>query len=247
MPTSDRRRASSRANGAKSKGPKSPEGKARSAANATRHGLTAAGRTTATICIFGEIAEDFDELHASLIAEHAPASATEVLLVEEMATARWRQQRVWNLESTTIDKHAGRVTPEVMSTYGDQATEPLIIATAVEDLADNSNVLALLMRYEARLSRQFDRCLKRLHELQDHRLRGLQNEPNPRNEHHDATADTEHQESLTPESPVGAVRRDPAPAAEPDPPSRLAPIPDAPPSAPDYPESPSPDGLPRAA
>jgi len=69
--------------------------------------------------------------------------------VEEMATARWRQQRAWTLESTTIDKHAGRVTPEIMSTYGEQATEPLIIASAVEDLADNSNVLALLMRYEA--------------------------------------------------------------------------------------------------
>jgi hypothetical protein len=153
MPTSDRRRAASRANGAKSKGPKTPEGKARSAANAIRHGLTAAGRTTATVCIFGEIAEDFDELHAALVAEHEPGSATEALLVEEMATARWRQQRVWMLESTTIDKHAGRVTPEIMSTYGEQATEPLIIASAVEDLAGNSNVLALLMRYEARLSR----------------------------------------------------------------------------------------------
>ena len=246
--TTEAQRAAARANGARSQGPVTPEGKARSAANSTRHGLTAAGRTAATICIFGETTEEFAELHAALIDEHAPGTATEALLVEEMATARWRQQRVWNLESTTIDKHAGRVTPEVMAAYGEQATEPLIIATAVEDLADNSSVLALLMRYEARLSRQFDRCLKRLHELQDRRLRDLQNEPNPRNEHCDATTEAEYTEPLTPESPLGAaVRRDPAPTAERDRPSGLAPRDAVPVSTPDCPESPSPADLPRAA
>ncbi len=177
--TSDRRRASPRANGAKSTGPKTPEGKARSAANSTRHGLAAAGRTAASICILGEFTHEFEELHAALIAELEPGTATEALLVEEMATARWRQQRVWVMESTTIDKHTGRITPELLATYGDTATEPLRVASAVEDLADNSNVLALLMRYEARLSRQFDRCLKRLNALQDRRRnQNLQNEPN---------------------------------------------------------------------
>ncbi|MCC6540260.1 MAG: hypothetical protein IT162_22120 [Bryobacterales bacterium] len=223
--TTEAQRAAARANGARSQGPVTPEGTARSAANSTRHGLTAAGRTAATVCIFGETHEEFEELHAALIEEHNPATATEALLVEEMATARWRQQRIWNLESTTIDKHAGRVTPEVMAAYAEQATEPLIIATAVEDLADNSNVLGLYLRYEARLSRQFDRCLQRLHALQDRRLRDLPNEPNPKIEHCAAAAETELAEPLTPASPESAaVRPDPA-----------------------SPASPSPDGLPRAA
>ena len=139
-------RAASRRNGAQSRGPITAAGKAIVSHNAITHRLTAKVNIIST-----EERPAFDALLHSFVATFAPQSDPEFCAVEEMATARWRQQRVWILESTTIDKHAGRVTAEIMSKYGEEATEPLIIASAVEDLADNSNVLALLMRYEARL------------------------------------------------------------------------------------------------
>ena len=57
----------SRANGAKSNGPKTPEGQQTSSRNNTRHGLL-----SRTIVLEGESLERFTELHESLILEHKP-------------------------------------------------------------------------------------------------------------------------------------------------------------------------------
>ncbi len=67
MPT-DKQITASRANGARSRGPKTPEGKARSARNSTHHGLLAR-----VLLLEGESRDRFDELVCTLNASSTPA------------------------------------------------------------------------------------------------------------------------------------------------------------------------------
>jgi hypothetical protein len=92
MPT-DKQIAASRANGARSRGPVTPEGKARSARNSTRHGLLARA-----ILIEGESRDRFDDLVHLLNTSLNPRTAIDELLIGKMAAAHWRQMRIWTLE-----------------------------------------------------------------------------------------------------------------------------------------------------
>ena len=115
--SSARRRAASRANGKKSHGPVTPEGKARSAANATRHGLAAPGRLADSVCLSNETPAHYVQLHEALIAEYTPATTTEHLLVEEMAVARWRLQRAWTMENALLDNQMDRMMGDLDKDY----------------------------------------------------------------------------------------------------------------------------------
>jgi hypothetical protein len=89
----------SRRNGALSAGPVTIDGKARSAANATRHGLRAGPfRLFAT-----EDPATFEALFQALLARHNPADAVERHWVEQLAKALWRQRRADQLEDRILD------------------------------------------------------------------------------------------------------------------------------------------------
>jgi hypothetical protein len=109
---SKRRSAASRANGAKSRGPATPEGKLRSLANsaqstgprtpegkqrasrnALRHGLLAG-----SVVLDGESVEMFREILIGLEDELQPDSPIERRFVETMAIAEWRRLRLLSLE-----------------------------------------------------------------------------------------------------------------------------------------------------
>jgi hypothetical protein len=83
-----------RSNSQHSTGPKSPEGKARSAANAFRHGL-ASGQ----LIIPGECKAEYEALEADLLKKHQPVDITETLLVQEMAQSYWLKERAIRLQS----------------------------------------------------------------------------------------------------------------------------------------------------
>jgi hypothetical protein len=159
--SSKRRRAASRANGKKSQGPVTPEGKARSAANATRHGLAAPGRLADSVCLTIENRAEFVQLHETFVAWHAPANPIEHLLVEEMAVARWRLQRAWVMETSLLENQMDRMTDTLEKDY-ETMDEGTRLTLAFRDLSEQSPSLTVLQRYESRLSRQFERCLKRL-------------------------------------------------------------------------------------
>ena len=82
--------AAARANGDPSKGPVSAHGKRSSSRNSLRHGLLAR-----TVVLEEESTHRFRELLHALMDEFQPASATQIMLVETMAVARWRQLRIW--------------------------------------------------------------------------------------------------------------------------------------------------------
>jgi hypothetical protein len=75
-PRTEAQRAASRANGAHSQGPISPDGKLNSSQNSLRHGLRAK-----TLVLSNEDADAFDALLADYLAEHQPETITEYDLV----------------------------------------------------------------------------------------------------------------------------------------------------------------------
>jgi hypothetical protein len=89
----DKQIAAARANGARSRGPKTPEGKARSARNATRH-----GDLSRTVLLKGESREGFEQLVGVIYDALKPANAFDELLIGKMAAAHWRQLRILNRE-----------------------------------------------------------------------------------------------------------------------------------------------------
>jgi hypothetical protein len=80
-------------NSQKSTGPKSPEGKAKSCLNRLSHGFA----SNATV-IPGEDPEEFKALLHDLSSEHQPATATEEILVEQMASNQWLSLRAFRLQ-----------------------------------------------------------------------------------------------------------------------------------------------------
>ena len=144
-PKSDRRAQTSAANGRKSRGPKTPKGKARAARNNLRHGIL-----SRNILLESESPELFRKLLHGLRAEHQPATLTEAALVDTMAIARWRQMRLWSMEKSTFDYEIHRQEPNFSA-----ENRPTQAALAFRSLSDTSRALDLIQRYETRCDRQF--------------------------------------------------------------------------------------------
>ena len=143
---------SARSNGALSHGPVTPEGKQASSRNSTRHGLL-----SQTVVLEGESKERFEELLLALTAELKPRTTIEASLVETMAVARWRQLRVLGMQKAEFDLEMARqAVPE---------SKPVRAAIVFRNLADNSRVLDVLLRYEVAYDRQFFRALNLLLKL----------------------------------------------------------------------------------
>jgi hypothetical protein len=158
-----------RANGAKSRGPTTAEGKEKSSRNSLKHGLTAGSGNILLDCEdphqFGEILNKFHTIHE-------PVTAAETDIVEEMVAARWRIRRMWTIETGLLN--AEIVTQQSKS---DSPDLNIHLASAFRTLADDSRSLALASRYEARLQRLYDRAYKTLRELQQARKSEPPQEP----------------------------------------------------------------------
>jgi hypothetical protein len=210
-----RQRRAARANGKKSQGPVTPEGKARSAVNATKHGLAAPGRLAASVCLTIESREEFAALHQTYIDLHHPTNPGEHLIVEEMAVARWHLQRAWVMQTALFENQMDEMTDQLARDY-ETMNEATRLTLAFKDLAEKSPSMPLLQRYEARLSRQIQRCQKQLADLRaatnpmnTEELSNGPNDPDPTNEHHESAP--QHPDSAAPpaDQPAQATGREP--------------------------------------
>jgi len=160
-----RRTQSSRANGALSKGPVTPEGKLHSSQNAIIHGLLAD-----CIVLEEESRENFLALLQQHVDHFQPANEVEFGMIEEMCAARWRQRRAWAIETRLFDTQIARP-PD-----GDSLDR---MAGAIDFMAAAPS-LSLVHRYETRLHIMYGRALKNLITL---RKIKVPNEPSPISEH----------------------------------------------------------------
>ncbi|MFN3324323.1 MAG: hypothetical protein ACK5AZ_12565 [Bryobacteraceae bacterium] len=152
-----------RINGARSRGPKTPEGKKRSSLNAMRHGLTAK-----TICLWNESHEKFQTILDAYVADLKPETQVEMDLVEEMVGAKWRMYRVWQMETGIFDIETYHMEAELEEHYT-EFEETLRSAFTLRKLAENPNALNYLSRHESRLRRMYNQALQNLLQLQDRR------------------------------------------------------------------------------
>jgi hypothetical protein len=162
-----------RANGAKSRGPVTPEGRAQSARNAVRHGLT-----SKSVVLPTESAEEWQSLLDSYIDQFHPATGVERDLVETMAASRWRLRRICTIETVALYTEMVRREEHIDEEFSKADSEDRL-AWVFQKLADEGQTLALLARYEATLTRSYDRAFKQLLLLQAARQRPQPNEPKP--------------------------------------------------------------------
>ena len=94
VPVSNARAKASRRNGVKSRGPKTEEGKARSAQNALKHGM----RAQKHLVLPDEDAAEFAALEAALISELTPVGTLQTVLARRVAVAAWRLARADRIE-----------------------------------------------------------------------------------------------------------------------------------------------------
>ncbi len=87
-----------------STGPRTEEGKAKSALNSSTHSLCGRGFSL----LHFEKQEEFDELEAGLMAEHEPKTLTETLLVRKMAQSWWLRERAQFFMDTLFPDQTGK-------------------------------------------------------------------------------------------------------------------------------------------
>jgi hypothetical protein len=159
-PTNPRTAADiARENGAKSRGPVTPDGKARASLNSLRHGLTAE-----TICLSNEASDRLKLTYQSYLDLIQPQNQIEDDLVQVLAVSKWQEQRSWAIE-TSLFNYQMDVQEEDLEKKFEKLNEPTRLAIAFKSLADDSHALQLLLRYRGAHTRQYDRALNQLMKL----------------------------------------------------------------------------------
>jgi hypothetical protein len=157
---------SSRLNGAKSRGPITPEGRSRCSINAVSHGITAT-----TLILQNESQDQFLEMLNDYFEYLQPSGPVEIGLIWDMVAARWRLRRVWRFETAMLD-----IEMEAQSEdFGKRfltADEDMRGSLAFSSLVDNSKGISTILRYDIHLTRTFRKALDALHNI-----RRLQSRP----------------------------------------------------------------------
>jgi len=145
LPTIDRA-AINRANAQHSTGPRTPEGKASSSRNALCHGLS-----SRTPVLPPEDLAAYQRHCRQFFDEYRPATPTETQLTQELADTAWRLNRIPALEAELLHR----------------AANPPDEQAAIDfDIVDAHRTLAMLGLHGQRLSRQFQKTLDKLREIQ---------------------------------------------------------------------------------
>jgi hypothetical protein len=141
------RAEASRKNGAKSRGPKTPEGKARSAQNALKHGM----RAQKHLVLPDEDTTEFEALEAALVEELAPVGALQAVLARRVAVAAWRLARADRIEAELFEER--------------RSADGGLGLALIRD-ANGARSFETLLRYRGAAMAEFWRALRTLKALQ---------------------------------------------------------------------------------
>ena len=166
--TSQKRIAANRRNAQQSTGPRTAQGKAKSAHNSTTHGLSRLHVNPLAPGCFLKLEDEnqFRILFDEYVATYNPQHRDELDLLTEGVYAKWRQQRLWLAETNQIEIAIAQGESELRKAL------PMANANAhlANGIAKSEAVLKLYLRYDAQLHRHYRNCLKNLRDLQAQRL-----------------------------------------------------------------------------
>jgi len=162
---------SARINGAKSRGPKTPQGRAISSMNAFRHGLSAK-----TLILQNEDPVKFAEMLNDYFDYLEPTNPIEVDLVADIVAARWRLRRIWRFETAMIDIEMDTQAPDFEKRF-EKYDEDMRGGAAFSALTDKSKGISTALRYDIHLSRTYRKSLQELDRLRGARLKNKPTEP----------------------------------------------------------------------
>src|SRR5215213_4947976 len=148
----------SRRNGARSRGPVTEEGKARTSRNALKHGLTALHH----LVLEDEVPDALKTLIATVAEETGAASEIEARLARRLAIALWKGERAERIETALFDA-APKLRPPQTGFQWEEA-DPL---TTFDLRRFNA-----IRGYQAQQGREISRCLKELRLLRKEALAG---------------------------------------------------------------------------
>ena len=188
MPITDKQLAANRANAAKSTGPRSPEGKARSAQNARSHRFTAS--TFAVVRL--EDLQEIAHLKTDLTAVYQPVNSQEMFAIERMALTQQAMLRAARLESglftncldIALNDNGTPIALMSRELAGDGDIEITRAQNRNYALADGfqrmarqpNNTWSLFLRYQAQAERHYRRAVEEIDRLKALRAE-LPNEP----------------------------------------------------------------------
>ena len=164
--SSEARINASRANGRKSRGPVTPEGKAISSQNRVNHGLFIDSSV-----LPGEDKKELRKVLARELLEHQPESPVENQIVQKLALYQWKQMRIWAMQ---VGGHAGEIRnqegnqPDILSR--DMAYRAYV---AYKETHGDRRCMELLHRYEVSCLRQYHFLKRELLALQARRQNEL--------------------------------------------------------------------------
>ena len=175
-PVSPRQLAANRANAARSTGPRTPEGKARSSQNARRHGFAASDYSVVRL----EDLEAVARLKDDLVAAWQPVNSQELFAIERIALAQHALLRAARLESglfTTclneaLDRTGNPIVPMTEDLVGDlevtrAQNRNYALAEGFRRIARDGNSWTLFLRYQAQTERLYRRAIEEFERLKD--------------------------------------------------------------------------------
>src|SRR5450432_1274500 len=173
---SEKQLHANRLNAQKSTGPRTPQGKARSAQNSRKHGFTAS--TFAVVRL--EDLEEIAHLKDDLVALYQPVNSQELFALERIALTQQALLRAARLESglfttclnESLDSSAQPIVPMSQELAGDgdieitrEQNRNYALAEGFHRMAQQSNSWSLLLRYQAQAERHYRRAIEEFERL----------------------------------------------------------------------------------
>jgi hypothetical protein len=186
-PVSRKQLAANRANAAKSTGPSTPDGKARSAQNARKHGFVAS--TFAVVRL--EDLQEIAHLRADLLAVYQPVNSQELFAIERLALTQQALLRAARLETGLFTTCLNEVLDSSGESFflmnkelaGDGDIEitraqnrNFLLGEGFHRMVKQSNSWSLAIRYQAQAERHYRRAVEEFERLKALRQE-LPNEP----------------------------------------------------------------------
>jgi hypothetical protein len=154
------RAAVNKANAQKSTGPRTEAGKQRSSLNALRHGLTGQ-----TVVLPAEDHSAYQRHSQAFLDEYRPKGATETQLVQSLLDTSWQLNRASAVETNLFSLGITEMEDRIRASHPDAETA-LAMALAYRE---HNRAFANIGVYRQRLTREFQRTLILLRQIQSER------------------------------------------------------------------------------